>query len=72
MASIFKKFKHALSRLLGGPSGAEKKQRQTLLRQEEESRQKAEARREALINLRRAIAAGRSSLLAWEDDTIGG
>jgi hypothetical protein len=63
---------HVVSRLFGGPSGAEKKQRQSLLRQDDEMRRQNEAKRNILLNLRRAVATGRRSLLAsLEDDTFG-
>jgi transposase len=62
---------HFFSRLFGGPSHAEKRARQSLLDQEEESRREAEARRDALVRLRRSISAGRRSLLSWFDDGAG-
>jgi hypothetical protein len=72
MASFFGGIGHAISRLFGGPSGAEKKQRQSLLQQEQEMLRQSEAKRNLLLNLRRAVATGRRSLLAsWEDDTVG-
>jgi hypothetical protein len=72
MASILGRIGHAISRLFGGPSGAEKKQRKSLINQEQEMLRQEEVRRNALLNLRRAVTTGRRSLLAsWEDDTIG-
>jgi hypothetical protein len=72
MASFLVRIGRVLSKLFGGPSGAEKKQRQSLLRQEAEVRQQMDAKKNILLNLRRAVATGRRSLLAsWEDDTVG-
>jgi hypothetical protein len=66
--SIFKSIKHAFSRLFGGPSGAEKRQRASLLEQEAEAKREAESRMEILSRLRQAMRGGRRSLLAWYDD----
>jgi hypothetical protein len=72
MASFLVRIGRVLSKLFGGPSGAEKKQRQSLLRQEAELFRQMEAKRNILMNLRRAVATGRRSLLtSWEDDTVG-
>jgi hypothetical protein len=59
---------HTFSRLLGGPSNAEKRERASLLEQEAESQREAEARRDILSRLRQAVRSGRRSLLAWFDD----
>jgi hypothetical protein len=59
---------HTFSRLFGGPSNAEKREKASLLEQEEASRREAEARRDVLSRLRQAVRRGRRSLLAWFDD----
>jgi hypothetical protein len=65
---------HAFSRMLGGPSYAEKRQRQSLLEQAEEARLEAETRKNILSRLRKLARSGRRSLLSWFDsdgDSIG-
>jgi hypothetical protein len=66
--SFLKKIRHAFSRLFGGPSYAEKRQRASLLEQEEETKREEETRKNILSRLRQAMRVGRRSLLAWFDD----
>jgi hypothetical protein len=49
---------HAISRLFGGESGAEKRQRASLLEQEDEVRRETETRKNILSRLRQAASAG--------------
>ncbi|MDR2576444.1 MAG: hypothetical protein LBC42_00090 [Puniceicoccales bacterium] len=65
---------HAVSRMLGGPSYAEKRERQSLLEQAEEAQREADTRKDILSRLRKMVRSGRRSLLSWFDDdsdTIG-
>ena len=74
MSWFSKNVRHFLSRLAGGESYAEKRQRASLLEQEEETRREAETRRDILARLRQLVRRGRRSLLAWfndDGDTIG-
>ncbi|MDR2030187.1 MAG: hypothetical protein LBP65_01835 [Puniceicoccales bacterium] len=76
MSWFSKNVRHFLSRLVGGPTGAEKRERQSLLEQQEIATRELDARRNALLGLRRAISLGRWSLLGpalglGDDDTFG-
>ncbi|MDR3117584.1 MAG: hypothetical protein LBT98_03370 [Puniceicoccales bacterium] len=73
MSWFSKNVRHFLSRLVGGATNAEKRQRRSLLEQREIATRELDARRNALMNLRRAISLGRWSLLATDsDDGLGG
>jgi hypothetical protein len=70
MSWFSKNVRHFLSRLVGGPTNAEKRQKKSLLEQQETAARELDARRSALLGLRRAISLGRWSLLSpeWGDD----